>query len=72
MLEDGFAVLLVNAQHLKHVPGRKSDVQESASIAQLLENGLLRGSFVPPLPIRDLRDLTRYRKKQATRRMSTR
>jgi transposase len=68
VLEDGFTVLLVNAQHLKHVPGRKSDVQDSAWIAQLLENGLLRGSFVPPVPIRDLRDLTRYRKKQIQER----
>jgi transposase len=68
VLEDGFSVLLVNAQHLKHVPGRKSDVQDSAWIAQLLENGLLRGSFVPPVPIRDLRDLTRYRKKQIQER----
>jgi len=68
VLEDGFTVLLVNAQHLKHVPGRKSDVQDSAWIAQLLENGLLGGSFVPPVPIRDLRDLTRYRKKQIQER----
>jgi transposase len=68
VLEDDFTVLLVNAQHLKHVPGRKSDVQDSAWIAQLLENGLLRGSFVPPVPIRDLRDLTRYRKKQIQER----
>jgi len=68
VLEDGFTVLLVNAQHLKHVPGRKSDVIDSAWIAQLLENGLLRGSFVPPTPIRDLRDLTRYRKRQIQER----
>jgi transposase len=68
VLEDGFTVLLVNAQHLKHVPGRKSDVQDSAWIAQLLENGLLRGSFVPPVAIRDLRDLTRYRKRQIQER----
>jgi transposase len=68
VLEDAFTVLLVNAQHLKHVPGRKSDVQDSAWIAQLLENGLLRGSFVPPTPIRDLRDLTRYRKRQIQER----
>lgn len=68
VLEDAFTVLLVNAQHLQHVPGRKSDVQDSAWIAQLLENGLLRGSFVPPTPIRDLRDLTRYRKRQIQER----
>ena len=64
VLEDGFTLLLVNAQHLKLVPGRKSDVRDSAWIAQLLECGLLRSSFVPPAPIRDLRELTRYRKHQ--------
>lgn len=64
VLEDSFALLLVNAQHLKLVPGRKSDVRDSAWIAQLLECGLLRSSFVPPAPIRDLRELTRYRKHQ--------
>ncbi|HXH07440.1 MAG TPA: IS110 family transposase [Vicinamibacterales bacterium] len=68
MLEDDFTLLLVNAQHLKHVPGRKSDVQDSAWIAQLLECGLLRSSFVPPAPIRDLRELTRCRKKQTYER----
>ena len=51
-------------RHLKQVPGRKSDVKDSEWLAQLLECGLLRGSLVPPPPIRDLRDLTRYRKKQ--------
>ena len=64
LLEDGFTLLLVNMQHLKQVPGRKTDVQDSAWLAQLLECGLLRGSLVPPAAIRDLRDLTRYRKKQ--------
>jgi transposase len=53
---------LVNAAHLKHVPGRKTDVQDAVWIAQVLEHGLLRGSFVPPASIRELRDLTRYRK----------
>jgi len=62
LLEDAFTVLLVNASHMKNVPGRKTDVQDCAWIAQLLEHGLLRGSFVPPPPIRELRDLTRYRK----------
>ena len=61
-LEDAFEVLLVNATHLAKVPGRKTDVQDCVWIAQLLECGLLRGSFVPPPPIRELRDLTRYRK----------
>jgi len=65
ILEDSFTLLLVNAQHLKQVPGRKSDVRDSEWIAQLLEWGLLRSSFVPPVPIRDLRDLTRYRKHQS-------
>ena len=64
LLEDGFTLLLVNMQHLKQVPGRKSDVKDSEWLAQLLEFGLLRGSLVPPAAIRDLRDLTRYRKKQ--------
>jgi transposase len=64
MLEDGFSLLLVNAQHVKRVPGRKTDVKDSEWLAQLLECGLLTGSFVPPPPIRDLRDLTRYRKHQ--------
>jgi transposase len=62
VLEDRFTCLLVNASHVKQVPGRKTDVQDCVWIAQLLEHGLLRGSFVPPAPIRELRDLTRYRK----------
>jgi transposase len=61
VLEEGFTCLLVNAAHLKHVPGRKTDVLDCVWIAQVLEHGLLRGSFVPPAPLRDLRDLTRYR-----------
>ena len=62
VLEDAVTLLLVNAAHLAKVPGRKTDVADCAWIAQLLECGLLRGSFVPPPPIRELRDLTRYRK----------
>ena len=62
VLEDGFTCLLVNAAHIKQVPGRKTDVRDCIWIAQLLEHGLLRGSFVPPAPIRELRDLTRHRK----------
>jgi transposase len=62
VLEEAFACLLVNAAHIKQVPGRKTDVQDCVWIAQLLEHGLLRSSFVPPVPIRELRDLTRYRK----------
>jgi transposase len=61
LLEDAFTCVLVNAAHIKQVPGRKTDVLDCAWIAQLLEHGLLRGSFVPPPPLRDLRDLTRYR-----------
>jgi len=64
VLEDGgFDLLLVNATHVKKVPGRKTDVKDAEWLAQLLECGLLRGSFVPPRPIRELRDLTRYRKR---------
>ena len=61
ILEGSFIILLVNAQHVKNVPGRKTDVQDAAWIADLLRHGLLRGSFVPPLAQRDLRDLTRQR-----------
>lgn len=64
VLEDGFTLLLINMQELKHVPGRKSDVRDSEWLAQVLECGLLRPSFVPPPPIRELRDLTRYRVQQ--------
>ena len=61
LLEDRFQVLLVNAQHIKQVPGRKTDVTDCQWIAQWLPHGLLRASFVPPAPIRELRDLTRHR-----------
>ena len=64
VLEEGFTLLLINMQELQHVPGRKSDVRDSEWLAQLLECGLLRPSFVPPPPIRELRDLTRYRVQQ--------
>jgi transposase len=62
LLEERFACWLLNARHLRIVPGRKSDVADSAWIARLLEQGLVRASFVPPRPVRDLRDLTRYRR----------
>ena len=62
LLEGNFEVLLVNAAHLKAVPGKKTDVKDCEWIADLLAHGLLKGSFIPPEPIRDLRDLTRYRK----------
>jgi len=61
LLEDQLEVWLINAEHLHNVPGRKTDVADSAWIAQLIEHGLVRPSFVPPPPIRRLRDLTRYR-----------
>lgn len=61
VLEDAFKLLLINVQELEHVPGRKTDVKDSEWLAQLPECGLLRTSFVPPPPIRELRDLTRYR-----------
>src|SRR3954465_3736779 len=62
LLEDaGFEVLLVNARHVKNLPGRKTDVADATWLAQLGAHGLVRGSFVPPEPIRQLRDLTRTR-----------
>jgi len=61
ILEASFTILLVNAQHVKSVPGRKTDAKDCQWIADLLQHGLLRGSFVPPSPIRQLRDLTRTR-----------
>lgn len=63
ILEDSFEVLLVNARHIKNVPGRKTDKKDSKWIAKLLVSGLLRGSFIPPKPTRELRDLTRYKRK---------
>jgi transposase len=61
LLEPRFTTLVVNAQHIKQVPGRKTDVKDCQWIAQLLQHGLLRASVVPPPPIRQLRDLTRQR-----------
>lgn len=62
LLEDGRHIVLVNAQHMHAVPGRKTDVKDSEWLADLLRHGLLRPSFIPPKPIRELRELTRYRK----------
>lgn len=63
LLEGHFAqVLVVNAQHVKALPGRKTDLKDAEWLAQLLQHGLLRGSFIPPAPIRELREYTRYRK----------
>lgn len=61
LLEGQFELLVVNAQHIKNVPGRKTDVKDAEWIADLLRHGLLRGSFIPKQPQRDLRDLTRQR-----------
>lgn len=68
LLEDDMECWLLNAQHLKAVPGRKTDVKDAAWICQLVEHGLVRPSFVPPRDIRELRDLTRYRKAQIQER----
>ena len=62
VLEGQFALMLANAQHVRNVPGRKSDVKDAQWLADLLAVGLIRGSFVPPAPIQELRDLTRTRK----------
>jgi transposase len=64
VLEEAFTLLLINMRLLTHVPGRKTDVKDSEWLAQLLECGLLRSSFVPPPEIRELRDITRYRVQQ--------
>jgi transposase len=62
LLEGDFELVLANAQHIRNVPGRKTDVNDATWIAQLLAHGLIRASFVPPQPIQELRDLTRTRK----------
>lgn len=63
ILEEDFEIILANARHIKNVPGRKTDVKDSEWLCKLLRNGLIRGSFIPPKHIRQLRDLTRYRSK---------
>jgi transposase len=62
VLEETVTCVLANAAHIAQVPGRKTDVKDCVWIAQLLEHGLIRASFIPPPPVRELRDLTRYRK----------
>lgn len=62
VLEDDFALVLANAQHIRNVPGRKTDINDAMWIADLLAHGLIRSSFVPPAAIQELRDLTRTRK----------
>lgn len=66
-LERDFETIVVNAQHIKNVPGRKTDVKDCEWISDLLRHGLLRPGFVPPRDIRDLRELNRYRRKVAMR-----
>ena len=61
LLEEGRTIVLVNPQHMKAVPGRKTDVKDAEWLADLLRHGLLKASFIPPRPIRELRELTRYR-----------
>ncbi len=68
LLEDVMQVWLLNARHMRNIPGRKTDVADASWICQLIEFGLVRPSFVPPEPIRQLRNLTRYRKAQIEER----
>lgn len=68
LLEEAMECWLLNANHLRHVPGRKTDMNDAAWIAELVEHGLVRPSFVPPKPIRELRNLTRYRRAQIEER----
>ena len=68
ILEDDFELTLCNARHVKQVPGRKTDIKDAEWLCQLMEAGLLRGSFVPPKPQRQLRTLPRYRKTQIAER----
>jgi transposase len=70
VLEETIEVILANARHIKNVPGRKTDVKDCEWLAQLLRHGLVKGSFIPPKPIRQLRDLTRYRQKLVQQRSS--
>lgn len=72
VLEDDFEVVVGNAHHIKNVPGRKTDVKDSEWIADLLRHGLIAKSFVPPKPIRELRDLLRYRRKLVESRSAER
>lgn len=70
ILEDSMEVILANARNVKNVPGKKTDVKDCQWIAQLLRHGLIEGSFIPPKPIRQLRDLTRYRQQLIYQRSS--
>ena len=70
ILEGSLELLLVNAQHIKRVPGRKTDVQDSEWLADLLQHGLVKASFIPPVEQRDRRDLTRQRTQLVRERTS--
>lgn len=70
IIEPHFELLLVNARHIKHVPGHKTDCKDSAWIAKLLLSGLLKGSFIPPRPNRELRELYRYKRKVVSQRVA--
>ncbi|HEV8632788.1 MAG TPA: IS110 family transposase [Chloroflexota bacterium] len=70
ILEEGRTLVLVNPQHIRRVPGRKTDVQDAEWLADLLRHGLVRPSFIPPAPVRELRELTRYRKTLVQERTS--
>lgn len=72
VLEDEFELIVGNAHHIRNVPGRKTDVKDSEWIADLLRHGLIAKSFVPPKPIRELRDLLRYRRKLVESRSAER
>lgn len=63
ILEEDFEIILVNARHLKNIPGNKTDKKDSRRIAKLLLAGLLKGSFIPPKPVREMRDLTRFKRR---------
>lgn len=72
ILEDGFELIVGNAQHIANVPGRKTDVKDAEWIADLVRHGLIRKSFIPPQPLRDVRDLMRYRRSLVEARTSER
>lgn len=70
ILEESMEIILANSRDIKNLPGRKTDVKDCEWIADLLRHGLIKGSFIPPKPIRELRDLTRYRRKLIQNRSS--
>jgi transposase len=72
ILEEAFQIMLVNARHIKYVPGHKTDCKDSAWLAKLLMSGLLKGSFIPPQQIREMRELYRYKKKLVGQRVAER